>query len=227
MADDKASGEAPAAHKAPAARATSHSFVSGVVLAAGSSTRMGCPKQLLPLGDRPLLRHVVDAALASCLDEVVLVLGHRAREIERGLALPAGGRVRVAVNSDYARGQSGSLRLGLRSTSRRAAAAAILLGDQPGVSARVIDRVVGAFRAAGGLAARPEYATVGKRRLPGHPVLLARRIWPELDELRGDEGARALLAARPEWLLAVEMEGEPPGDIDTPADYRRALDGAC
>jgi len=198
-------------------------FVSGVVLAAGSSNRMGRPKQLLPLRDRPLLQHVVDAALASCLDEIVLVLGHRAREIERALALPAGDRVRVAVNSEHARGQSSSLRLGLRSTSQRATAAAVLLGDQPGVSAQIIDRVVAAFLGAGGVAARPEYSTADGGRIPGHPVLLSRGIWSELAELRGDEGARAVLGARPDWLLAVEVEGEPPGDIDTPDDYRRAL----
>ena len=120
--------------------------------------------------------------------------------------------------------------MGLRSTSRRAAAAAILLGDQPGVSAQIIDRVVAAFRAPGGAArwraARPEYSASGGGRVPGHPVLLSRRIWSELDELHGDQGARVVLAARPEWLLAVEVEGEPPDDIDTPDDYRRAVDAS-
>jgi len=199
-------------------------FVSGVILAAGSSVRMGRPKQLLRLGDRPLLQHAVEAAMASCLDEVVLVLGHRAGEIEAALALPAAGDLRVVVNPDPARGQSSSLRTGLHAVSPRSLAAAILLGDQPGVGAGVIDRVVAAFRQGDALAARPEYRAAGGRAHPGHPVLLARALWPELEKLRGDEGARTLLASRPDWLLSVALPGEPPADIDTPDDYQRALE---
>lgn len=200
-------------------------FVTGVVLAAGRSARMGRCKQLLPLGGRPVLQYVVEAALASRLDEIILVLGDRAREIERALALPTGVRLRVATNPNFGEGQSSSLRLGLRGASPRAAAAAVLLGDQPGVGAELIDRVVAAFWKSGALAARPEYGAAGQRRTPGHPVLFSRRLWPELDQLRGDEGARRLLAARPEWLAGVEVEGEPPVDIDTEDDYRRALEG--
>ena len=198
-------------------------FISGVILAAGASVRMGRPKQLLPLGGKPLLRHAVDAALDSCLDEVVLVLGYRAREIEEALSLAAGSGVRVVVNPDPASGQASSLLLGVRSTSASAGAAAILLGDQPGVSAPLIDRVVAEFRAADAVAARPEYRAAGGGSVPGHPVLLARRLWPELEGLRGDQGARGVLASRPEGLIAVAVAGEPPPDIDTPDDYQRML----
>jgi molybdenum cofactor cytidylyltransferase len=198
-------------------------FISGVILAAGASVRMGRPKQLLPLGGKPLLRHAVDAALDSCLDEVVLVLGHRAREIEEALALSSGSGVRVVVNPDHASGQASSLLLGVRSTSALARAAAILLGDQPGVSAALIDRVVADFRASDALAARPEYRAAGGGSVPGHPVLLARRLWSELECLRGDEGARGVLASRPEGVSAVAVAGELPPDIDTPDDYQRML----
>jgi molybdenum cofactor cytidylyltransferase len=198
-------------------------FISGVILAAGASVRMGRPKQLLPLGGKPLLRHAVDAALDSCLDEVVLVLGHRAREIEEALALSSGSGVRVVVNPDHASGQASSLLLGVRSTSALARAAAILLGDQPGVSAALIDRVVADFRASDALAARPEYRAAGGGSVPGHPVLLARRLWSELECLRGDEGARGVLASRSEGVIVVAVAGELPPDIDTPDDYQRML----
>jgi molybdenum cofactor cytidylyltransferase len=204
------------------AESTRSSFLSGVILAAGSSSRMGRPKQLLPLAGRPLLQHVLDEAVSSCLDEVVLVLGHRADEIRQALRLPEGRRVRAVANADWARGQSTSLRLGLRSTAPTAAAAAVLLADQPGVEAALIDRVAGAFLEAGLPAARPVYSGADGRRVPGHPVFLARRIWSEVDELGGDEGARALLAARADRLLEVPVEGEPPADIDTWEDYQRA-----
>ncbi len=198
------------------------SFLSGIILAAGASSRMGRPKQLLPLRGRPLLQHVLDEAVASRLDEIVLVLGNQADEVHEALALPEESRVRVVVNADWARGQSTSLCLALRRADPRAPAAAILRGDQPGVGAALVDRVTRAFLDAGLPAARPVYSGADGSRVPGHPVILARRIWSEVDKLGGDEGARALLAARADWLLQVPVEGEPPADIDTWEDYRRA-----
>lgn len=210
----------------PAAKRKVGPFLSGVILAAGASTRMGRPKQLLPLGHRPLLQHVLDEAAASSLNEIILVLGHRAQEIREAIQLPAGRRIRVAVNPDYARGQSTSLRLGLRSASPRAEAAAILLGDQPQITSRLIDRAAAAFRASRSPVVRPVYSDSGGRRTPGHPVFLARQIWPEVEKLRGDKGARALLSTHPDWLLEVPVEGEPPGDIDTWESYHRTVSAA-
>ena len=185
---------------------------------------MGRPKQLLPLGDRPLLQHVLDEAAASCLNEVILVLGHEAREIRAALRIPSRGRIRVVVNPDYARGQSTSLRLGLRSASPRAEAAAIILGDQPGIATELIDRIAAAFRSTSRPFVRPVYSSSDSHRVPGHPVFLARQIWPEVEELKGDQGARALLTAHPGWLFEVHLEGDPPADIDTREDYVQALD---
>ena len=198
-------------------------FVSGVVLAAGASTRMGKPKQLLPMGDRCLLQWVLDAALASCLDEVIVVLGHRADEIGRALALDASDRISLVSNPDWAEGQSTSLRCGLGAADARAQAAAVLLGDQPGVEARLIDALVAAYLASGARGARPVYPDAGGA--PGHPVVLGRPLWPELMALSGDRGARGLLADRPDWLLPHAVAGQPPADVDTWEEYRRIAGG--
>lgn len=201
-------------------------FLSGIILAAGTSTRMGRAKQLLPLENRPLLQHVVDATVASCLDEIILVLGHRAEEIHAAIHCPA--RVRVVTNADYAEGQSTSLRAGLRAASSRGEAAAVLLGDQPRVTAPLIDRVAAAFADSAACVVRPVYSGVGGHNVPGHPVFLARRIWPDIDKLRGDQGARALLVAHPEWLLEVAIDGEEaPRDVDTWEDYRYSVGSAA
>jgi molybdenum cofactor cytidylyltransferase len=207
----------------PTGSGAARAFLSGVILAAGASARMGRPKQLLPLGDRPLLQHVVDQAVASRLDEVVVVLGHRAREIRGAIRLPPGGAVRAVVNPEGAGGRSASLRRGLHSVDPRATAAAVLLGDQPHVTGQLIDRLVEAFLTGGSPAARPVYSGPGGGRTPGHPVLLARRVWPEVENLRGDRGVRDLLSSRPEWLLEVPVEGEPPADLNTWEDYERAI----
>ena len=199
-------------------------FLSGVILAAGASRRMGRPKQLLALAGRPLLQHVVDAAAASRLDEIVLVLGYAAEEIRAAITLPSRLAVRIVVNPEPAEGQSTSLALGLRATDPRATAAAVLLGDQPHVTHALIDRVAEAFLAGDAPAARPVWRVQGGGRVPGHPVFLARRIWPEVERLSGDQGARALLAAHPEWLIEVAREGEPPADIDDVDAYERAVD---
>ncbi len=200
---------------------------SGIILAAGTSTRMGCPKQLLVLGDRCVLQHVIDAAVESCLDEIIVVLGHRAKEIREALQLPAGRNVCVVVAADFAAGQSASLRAGLRAANPSATAAAVLLGDQPGIGAALIDRVAQEFLKADAVIARPAYTDAAGKSSPGHPVFLARRIWSEVEALTGDQGARALIAAHPEWLLEIPVEGPPPPDVDTRADYERAAAGAC
>ncbi len=197
-------------------------FVSAVILAAGASARMGRPKLLLPLGDRCVLQRVLDEAVGSCLDETILVLGDHADQI-RGAIRPSGReRVRVVVNTAHAQGQSTSLQAGLRAADSRSEAAAVLLGDQPGVDRALIDRVAAAFATGGVPVARPVYVDSHGRRVPGHPVFLARRIWPEVEKLRGDEGARSILSAHPEWVLEIPVEDKPPADIDTWEDYERA-----
>jgi len=189
--------------------------ISGLILAAGSSARLSRPKQLLDLGGKPVLEHVVAAALASALDEVVVVLGHRAEEIRS--AVPEDERVRVVVNPEHERGQSTSLAAGLRSLGPESEAAVVLLGDQPGTAPAAVAAVVAAYRDGLGPVVQASY---GGR--PAHPTLLARRVWAEVvAETAGDEGARSVLAARPEWRALVEVGGAPPDDIDTETDYER------
>jgi molybdenum cofactor cytidylyltransferase len=189
-------------------------MISAVVLAAGSSSRLGRPKQLLDIGAKPVLRHVVDAALDAGLDEVLVVLGHRAAEVQA--TLPEDPRVRSTVNPDHAQGQSTSLRQGLAALGPDCRAAVILLGDQPGVRPEAVSAVVDGWQAR---RSRIVQATYGGR--PAHPTLLDRSVWPETDSITGDEGARALIARRPEWRATVEVGGSPPDDIDTEEDYRR------
>lgn len=192
-------------------------MISGIVLAAGRSSRMGRPKQLLELAGRPLLQHVLDVAERAPLEEIVLVLGDSAGPV--WAALRPGPRVRVALNRGFAEGQSTSLRTGIWALSPDAEAAVVLLGDQPGVRADAVAAVVESFRAGAGPVVQTTY---GGR--PGHPVLFARPVWAELEGAAGDEGARGVLAAHPEWRRTVEVGGEPPTDVDDEEDYRRIRD---
>src|SRR3954451_14628645 len=103
-------------------------MISIVILAAGTSSRLGQPKQLLDLGGEPLLRHTLRNALASRAGEVVLVLGHQAETIRA--AVGEHGQ-RTVINPDFADGQSTSLRAGLEAVSDDSDAAIVMLGDQP------------------------------------------------------------------------------------------------
>jgi molybdenum cofactor cytidylyltransferase len=188
--------------------------IAGLILAAGTSSRLGRPKQLLPLGDRTVLQHVVDAAAAADLDDIIVVLGHRAAEVEASIRLPRRGR--VVVNPEFGSGQASSLGAGLRALGEDTRAAMVLLGDQPGVTLEAIGAVAAAYRRTGGPVVQASY-----RGRPGHPVLLDRGVWAEVEAVSGDVGARDLLAEHPEWVVPAVVPGDPPPDLDTWQDYQR------
>ena len=189
----------------------------GVVLAGGASRRMGRPKQLLPVGGRPLLEHVVAQACASRLDEVVVVLGAGAEAIRAQVDL---GRARAVVNADYAAGMSSSLRAGLAALGSDVERAVVVLGDQPAVTAELVDRLLD-LQAGSGLPS----AAMDFGGLLHPPVVLRRELWGDLAALEGDVGCRALIRARPELVAALPAAADArhPVDVDTPEDYERLL----
>jgi len=188
--------------------------ITAIILAAGSSSRLGRAKQLLDLGGRPVLQHVLDAAAMAGLDEIAVVVGHASEQVAEAVKLPP--QARLVHNPDHARGQSTSLRAGLRAANPSSGAVVVLLGDQPGVRPDAIAAVAEAWR--GGLGPVVQASYQGR---PAHPTLLDRSVWPELEGAAGDEGARSLLSGHPEWVRPVEVGGRPPDDIDTEQDYAR------
>jgi molybdenum cofactor cytidylyltransferase len=191
--------------------------IAGVVLAAGRSSRLGRPKQLLPLAGDPLLRHTLRAVLNSALDDVLVVIGHQAQAVHETIAdLP----VRIIVNPDYAHGQSTSIRAGLDALTPETQAAMFLLGDQPGIEPSVIDALIQTRRETGSPIAAPHY-----RDGIGNPVLFDRHVFPELLTIEGDRGAQAIVRAyqRQGQLQLVHINLPAPPDVDTEADYLAML----
>ncbi|MGC8839610.1 MAG: nucleotidyltransferase family protein [Anaerolineae bacterium] len=194
-------------------------LVAAVVLAAGGSERMGRPKPFLPVdpqGQVPLLVHVVEQVLAVPFAQVVVVLGHRAGEVQ---TLLQGRPVQVAVNRAWQEGLSTSVRCGLEALRPEVEAAAFVLGDQVGLTAVLLRRLVQAFAATGGPIVAPEHGG----RL-GNPVLFHRALFPALRTQRGDRGGRDLLREHRDKVVTVPVDDPwELWDLDSPDDYARWL----
>ena len=191
--------------------------IAGIILAAGTSSRMGRNKLIESVHGKPLVRHAVDAALASRLDPVLVVTGHEAAKV--GAAL-GDASITLAHNSDYREGLSTSLRTGIAAVPPSCDGAMVLLGDMPGISPALIDRLIAAFDPAADRAICMAVAD-GHR---GHPVLWSRAFFGEIAALTGDKGARELLDAYAGQSIGIEAGDDTPlTDIDTQealANYR-------
>jgi len=171
--------------------------IAGLVLAAGESRRFGSPKQLATFEGRPLLEHALLAmAGARAIDAAVVVLGAHADAVLATVDLHGATPV---VCADWAEGQAASLRAGVAALAPGVEAAVVTLGDQPAIDPRAIDRVVAA-RDGSSVAVRASY-----ENRPGHPVLLERALFAHIARLRGDEGAKSLLAG--EAVRIVDCDG--------------------
>ncbi|HEV2559778.1 MAG TPA: nucleotidyltransferase family protein [Microvirga sp.] len=184
--------------------------IAAIVLAAGRGTRFGeAPKLLADLDGKPVIQHVAEAALASSLDPVILVSGHRRPEIEAALdGLP----LQLAFNPAFADGLSTSLRTGFAALPPERAAM-VLLGDMPRVKPTLIDRLAAAWRGAGGPAALVPVHD-GRR---GNPVVLSHLLAPEVARLAGDAGAGPLLRGRDDVVLWPADDPAVLQDVDTAA----------
>jgi molybdenum cofactor cytidylyltransferase len=188
--------------------------ITGIILAAGSSSRMGQPKQLLDWGGRPLVRVAAEHALAARLNDLIVVTGAAQAQV---LAALAGLPLRFMHNPHYGQGQSTSLRVGVAALHAETDAALMLLGDQPFVTAEIIGQIIDHWLATKAAIVAPRYQ--GQR---GNPVLFSRLVIPELLAVTGDQGARTLLAARAAEIAYVDSDDlRPLIDIDTPEEYAR------
>ena len=191
--------------------------VGGIILAAGQSSRMpGSQKLLLDLDGVPMVRHVLEAASEGGCHQTVVVYAED--DVRRAID----GRAEMVYNPKAATGMASSLQAGLRAMRPEIEAAMVLLGDQPLVGARTVATLLRAWRREG---SRPAAAVAQGNDEDGAwapPVILARHMWPQLMELKGDAGARQVLQGRPELIDIVPAPGRS-DDIDTPDDYDKIV----
>jgi molybdenum cofactor cytidylyltransferase len=185
--------------------------------AAGASSRMGRPKQLLPINGRPLLRLIAERALTAPVSAVVVVLGAHANEITPCLH---GLSVRIVVNENWTEGMGSSLRTGMQVISALIPgpqAVVIALGDQPDFSATHMTQLIEMGRAS-----RSSIVASEANGVLMPPALFAANHFPELLSLRGDAGARSLFQLHAREVPFVPLTAA--CDLDTPEDYTDYLE---
>ena len=204
-----------------------------IILAAGSSSRMGGGrhKLLLPLDDRPVIAHVIDASLASQARPIIVVLGHQFDRVRAQIKhYTLHHDIALVENTHYQQGMSSSLRMGIQTilvdgyrnntSSYQVDSALILLGDQPLITPQVIDTLITAYRTTGMPIVAPLYK--GKR---GSPVLFDKSLFSELIEVTGDEGGRVVLERHRNEVEFIEIgDALANYDVDTWEAYEQVVE---
>lgn len=189
-------------------------MISGIILASGLSKRMGVNKLLLPVGGVPAVERVIAAACRSGLEEVILVCSS-----DEVASIGSRYGVKVVHNTSPGLGQSRSIRLGVQSSCRTADGFMFLLGDQPLITEKVIDRLVESFVPEDCSAVVPLY-----NGIRGNPVIFSSSLRKKLMDIKGDTGGRVLLEELEGRIVTVGFIDEKPGlDIDTREEYEALL----
>lgn len=185
-----------------------------IILAAGSSSRLGQPKQLLDFKGKTLLQHAVESALASAPTNVITVLGSNDERVKPTLT---GYDTTVVTNSEWQEGMASSIRCGLTKLMEKnpaVEAAIIMVCDQPFTDSNLLKELVAKYDRSN----KPVVASVYDDA-PGTPALFDKSVFPKLLQLTGDRGAKKIILQNPELAELVPFDlGSK--DIDTMADYK-------
>jgi molybdenum cofactor cytidylyltransferase len=187
--------------------------VTGVVLAAGGSRRLGTPKQLLPYRDTTLLGATLQMARDAGFDQLIVTLGGAAQAVRDAVPLEG---VDVVAVEDFGTGCSASLRAALQRVDLRAAGIVLMLGDQPGVGSATLKRMIEQGPSTGIMVCRYDDGI-------GHPFWLGRGLFGELRQLHGDRGVWKLVESGRHDVRELGVDGPVPLDVDTWDDYRRLV----
>jgi len=187
-------------------------FVTGLILAAGASRRLGEPKQLLAYRGRTLLDATLSAARACGFDQLLVTLGAAGAQVRTAVDL---GNAEVVENPEYSTGCSSSIAAALRSVDSRADGLVLLLGDQPGIKPSDVARLTADVKGSMAVCRYDDGL--------GHPMWFRRDMFTELSELHGDRAVWRLLHSGRYEIREVPVEGAVPVDVDTWQDYEALL----
>ncbi len=185
--------------------------ITGVILAAGQSRRMGEDKLLKNLNGEPLLARIIREVTTSQLDEVITILSKQNLELKHELAA----KTRVLINPNAHQGLGNSLAFAVQNLTPKTEAVMVILADLAMLESHHINTLIAAHN--GGIT-----RACGPNGQSGHPVIFDRRYFEELSQLSGDEGAKSLIRRHATAIQDVRFESEAPNfDLDTPEDWAR------
>lgn len=175
-------------------------MISAIILAAGLSSRMGRNKLLLPLGKQSIIEHVVETVSKSRVDEIIVVLGKDAKDIE--LVLDRF-QIKTIVNPDYIDGQSTSVKVGMKAINNHSDGALFFMGDQPMIKEEIINNIIDEFLNSDSSIIVPTFNT--KR---GNPVLFSSLWFSDLNQVQGDKGGRDILKNNLDQVGFIEISDD-------------------
>jgi molybdenum cofactor cytidylyltransferase len=191
-------------------------MICAVILAAGLSQRMGEQKLLLPFGGKTVLTHIVDQVITSAIDETYVVTGHESKRVNDELS---GRPVTIVSNPDYKKGMLSSVRCGLAALPSQCRATLVALGDQPSVTSKLINEMIGSYDKTEKKILVPAYN--GRR---GHPLLFSYDFSNQIMNNFDTVGLRGLLHSHPDDVFELSVPTSSIlSDIDYPQDYQREL----
>ncbi len=188
-----------------------------MILAAGESKRMGKPKLLLPYGEKTIIETIVETIVSSNVENTLVILGSNREKIEEKIKNYP---VKIVYNCDFRSGMLSSVQYGFKALPEETRAVLVVLGDQPKISAGVINKLIDAYKSTGKGIVLPVY-----KKERGHPVLIDMKYGEEVESLSPEVGLRGTVYNHPEDILEVEVET--PSifqDIDDESDYKRELE---
>jgi molybdenum cofactor cytidylyltransferase len=188
-------------------------FVTGLVLAAGGSSRLGQPKQLLPYRGTTLLDATIQVATACGFDQLLVTVGGASSAVQDAVDLSG---VEVVVNKEFATGCSSSISVAIGAADDRTNGLVLMLGDQPGVTPDAVRRLIAE-------AAKSPLGVCRYSDGRGHPFWFHRDVFDDLGSLHGDKAVWKLLESGRYDVADVEIDGPVPLDVDTWEDYHALL----
>jgi molybdenum cofactor cytidylyltransferase len=188
-----------------------------MILAAGESKRMGKPKLLLPFGEKTIIEIIVATVVSSKVEQTLVILGSDREKIEEKIKdYP----VKIVYNRDFRGGMLSSVQCGFKSLPEETRAVLVVLGDQPKISATVINKLIDAHKSSGKGIVLPVF-----KKERGHPVLIDMKYREEVENLSPEVGLRGTVYNHPEDILEVDVETLSIfQDIDCESDYKRELE---
>ncbi len=193
--------------------------ISALILAAGTSSRMGQTKQLLDLGGAPLLKRVIQNVKIFPFTKIIIVIGHDAEKIQNNIAMKDE-RCRWIFNPKYAYGQSHSLKTGVAAIQTEHVM--VFLGDQPFIKDTTILKIYEKGNKCGREMESPFVVRPIYRNIPGHPVFFGNVKQISFNELPQDQGAKTLIKQINNYYELPVTDDGSIFDIDTPQAYEIA-----